>query len=496
MNQSTLNPAGSATASRSRLLPIVAAVANLAAGILATKLAAVRTGRSGVGIIGFVQPAMNLVALFATLGAGNGLLRECGAGRITPDQTIDGLRTLLLASRRRWSRLGLPFAAVLCVAIATQRSRGIAIGTTSAICVAGALYGWGLVVQQSLAVLVSGRLMHLTAIAAAASTPVAAAAWFVGLRSQSVIGATTTGAALSAAISSLVFARHARGRPAAPIAKRSEFVARVEHFGKQQTVAAVMVLLGALATQFVVARRLGIEPAGVYRAALGPSLALGALYGYIVSSEWLLRSAPGIDGGASAMVGQLVSRSVAAMVVVAIVLVAVRGSVLNLLFSRSFGSGADVAAIASAGLPIYAFGLGLAYLMSRFSNRRYLQTFNVVGLAVQLITLVPFLHRFGLAGAAWSQVAGWTAGTGFVVVSSWLWRESSRLGGRHAALAVGACLLPFLVLGMASGSRHQSSTARSSRSSVEPHTLLARSDACTYESDFFKGDDCVWLVVV
>ncbi len=283
----------------------VAAVIQLVAGVITTKLAATLLGPVGVGAYALVQAVANIVALCA-LGTGEALVREWGRSqshlRPLPPRQQSYRFDAMLRGAELAGLASLTVVAVAAVAWSGPLSRMVfGEGRREMFLLAvaaGITFGWvTLQVNSMVARRRVGRVSLALALAAA-STPVVA---LVGFRSWDVAGIgrvhllamlaslVTTGLVVSRADAS----RLGTKRPTGSVSVRAALaeVPALLRYGVPHVLGTLFTASMLLIVPLVVAAGQGVDGAGFYRAAATVAAGMATLFTFELNGDFAARIA-------------------------------------------------------------------------------------------------------------------------------------------------------------------------------------------------------------
>lgn len=286
-------------AARARLLfndntLTAAAMIQLVAGIITSKLAATLLGAAGVGTYALVQALANIVALCA-LGTGEALVRESGRRRTatTPPDFGAMLRGAELAAL-------VPLAVVTVGAFVFNRQLArVVFGDGDGgrelfllAVAAGIMFGWVTLQVNSMVAQRRVRRVSLALALGAASTPVVA---LVGFQAWGVAGIGRVHL-IAMAASLLTTGIVVWGRPAAFAPTSSLRAAAAEapallRFGVPHVLGTLFTASMLLIVPMVVAARQGVDAAGFYRAAATVAAGMATLFTFELNGDFSARIA-------------------------------------------------------------------------------------------------------------------------------------------------------------------------------------------------------------
>ena len=306
----TRSAESSGLARRARLLLndnllTAAAVIQLGAGVVTSKLAATMLGATGVGIYALVQGVANIVALCA-LGSGEALVREWGRRRSRgSDQPIDRSPEEAKAefgAMLRGAELAA-LAALAVVAIASLLFNGplarLLFGSRDVdrelfllAVAAGITFGWVTLQVNSLVAQREVRRVSVALALAAASTPAVA---LVGFQAWGVegIGRVHLMAMLASLLTTgaVVWGRTASLTTSSSLRAGLSEVPGLLRYGVPHVLGTLFTASMLLIVPLVVAARQGVDAAGFYRAAAAIAAGMATLFTFELNGDFSARVA-------------------------------------------------------------------------------------------------------------------------------------------------------------------------------------------------------------
>ncbi len=304
MSAAPSRPAGLAdwrvrTATRARLLLndntlALAAVVQLVAGVITSKLAATLLGAAGVGTYALVQAVANIVALCA-LGTGEALVRESGRRRSAPSPPDFGamLRGAELAGI-------VPLAVVTAGALMFNRQLArLVFGTGDGgrelfllAVAAGIMFGWVTLQVNSMVAQRRVRRVSLALALGAASTPAVA---LIGFQAWGVagIGRVHLIAMLASLLTTgvVVWGRTATVAPSASLRAAVAEMPALLRYGVPHVLGTLFTASMLLLVPMVVAARQGVDAAGFYRAGATVAAGMATLFTFELNGDFSARIA-------------------------------------------------------------------------------------------------------------------------------------------------------------------------------------------------------------
>ena len=271
----------------------LAAVVQLVAGVITSKLAATLLGAAGVGVYALVQAVANVVAL-CSLGTGEALVREWGRRRNEPDPPdfavmLRGAELAALASLSVVAVAALGFSGPLSDLIFDADSPGHRELFLLAVA-GGIIFGW--VTLQVNSMVAQGRVRRVSLALAlgAGSTPVVAwlgfSRWGLAGIGRVHILAMIASLITTAAVTSR---RRPGDRPAAT-ETMTEIPALVR-YGVTHVLGFLFTAAMLLIVPIVVAGRQGVDAAGYYRAAATIAAGMATLFTFELNGDFAARIA-------------------------------------------------------------------------------------------------------------------------------------------------------------------------------------------------------------
>ena len=271
----------------------LAAVVQLVAGVITSKLAATLLGAAGVGVYALVQAVANIVAL-CSLGTGEALVREWGRRRHEPDPPdfdvmLRGAELSALASLAVVAVAALGLSGPLSDLIFDPDSPGHRELFILALA-GGIIFGW--VTLQVNSMVAEGRVRRVSLALALAAGSTPAVAW-VGFSRWGLagIGRVHLLAMVASLITTAAVTSHRRpgGRP--PVADALAEVPALVRYGVTHVLGFFFTAAMLLIVPVVVAGRQGVDAAGYYRAAATVAAGMATLFTFELNGDFAARIA-------------------------------------------------------------------------------------------------------------------------------------------------------------------------------------------------------------
>ncbi len=277
-----------------------AAVVQLVAGVITSKLAATLLGAAGVGTYALVQAVANIVALCA-LGTGEALVRESGRRRSSPTPPDFGamLRGAELAALASLSVVAAgalaanrPLARLL---FGTGPGDGDVNGGREMLLLAvaaGITFGWVTLQVNSMVAQRRVRRVSLALALGAASTPLVA---LVGFQAWGVggIGRVHLLAMLASLVTTgaVVWGRTATAAVSSTFRAAVDEIPALLRYGVPHVLGTLFTAAMLLIVPVVVAARQGVDAAGFYRAAATIAAGMATLFTFELNGDFSARIA-------------------------------------------------------------------------------------------------------------------------------------------------------------------------------------------------------------
>lgn len=293
------------TATRARLLLndntlTAAAMVQLVAGVITSKLAATLLGAAGVGTYALVQAVANIVALCA-LGTGEALVRETGRRR-SPSPPAAWRPSSDFGAMLRGAELaGLASLSTVAVAVLlfNRPLARLLFGSGDAgrellllAVAAGITFGWVTLQVNSMVAQRRVRRVSLALALGAASTPVVA---MIGFRAWGVagIGRVHLLAMLASLLTTgfVVWGRTATVTPTSSLRSSLAEIPGLLRYGVPHVLGTLFTASMLLIVPMVVAARQGVDAAGFYRAAATVAAGMATLFTFELNGDFSARIA-------------------------------------------------------------------------------------------------------------------------------------------------------------------------------------------------------------
>jgi O-antigen/teichoic acid export membrane protein len=398
----------------------LAAVVQLVAGTVTSKIAASLLGPTGVGIHAVVQAVANIVALL-TLGTGEAVIREAGRRRAIDEGTnigplMRGAEIATLASLTVVSALSLVIGGPLSrLLFGTGHEETFLLSVA-----AGVTYAWVMVQVNCLVAQKDVGRVSVALALAASSTPAVA---FVGYHWWGVdgVGRVHLGAMLASLLTTGLLTRrgpsasHTRAALRASIAEIPGLV----RYGVPHVAGVLLTASMLLIVPVMVRADLGVDAAGYYRAAATVAAGMATLFTFVLNNDFAARIAEAAPDPASysrVLAAQLRSVLVRGVVTV-LALSLLAPVVVRILYADGFGPTADILPAMLVGqlLGIVALTVNLG-VGARHGSGRMLVNAAIGGLAT--MAAVSLAAGGGLQHVALAFVVGQTVFLAACLVST------------------------------------------------------------------------------
>ena len=271
-----------------------AAMVQLVAGVITSKLAATLLGAAGVGTYALVQAVANIVALCA-LGTGEALVRESGRRRSAPTPPDFGA---MLRGAELAGLASLSVVAVSALVLNRPLARllfGAGNGGRQVFLLAvaaGITFGWVTLQVNSMVAQRRVRRVSLALALGAASTPLVA---LIGFRAWGVagIGRVHLIAMLASLLTTgaVVWGRTAKVTPSSSLRAAVDEIPALLRYGVPHVLGTLFTASMLLIVPMVVAARQGVDGAGFYRAAATIAAGMATLFTFELNGDFSARVA-------------------------------------------------------------------------------------------------------------------------------------------------------------------------------------------------------------